>query len=348
MPTASPFREARSYTPEAILVYHETELPERFSTRAQELEAARKRPFLVDRSDRGLLTLTGAQRLEWLHNLVTNAIKPLEPGRGCYNFATSAKGRILFDLNALALPDVLWLDLDLPAVPRAATHFDRYLFTEDVKITDVTGEYARLGFGGTQVTSILDGLRIGAATVWPQLGHAILPESDARVVRHDFAGLPGFELIVPRGQAANWWDRLTDAGARPVGFRTLDVLRLEAGLPWPGRDLDETVLPPETGQAERAVNHYKGCYLGHEVIERMRSRDALARRLVQLRMAEPPATDLPVPLRQGSRHVGRITSLVHHPLDSDWIGLGYLQTSVTGYAELIAGDPPLSVTILSA
>ena len=179
------------------------------------------------------------------------------------------------------------------------------------------------------------------------LAHAPVPDSEARLVRHDFAGLPGFELILPRGEAAAWWQRLVQHGAAPAGYQTLDVLRIEAGLPWPGRELDQTVLAPETGQIERGISYRKGCYLGQEIIERMRAHDALAKRLVRLRVPDGAGLELPAVLRRDNLEVGRITSLVRHPTQPCWPGLGYLKTAVTGFADITAGDPPRPVTILT-
>ena len=164
---------------------------------------------------------------------------------------------------------------------------------------------------------------------------------------HDFAGLTGYELIVPRGEAPAWWARAVEGGAVPAGQAALDVLRIEAGVPWWGRDIDDQVLPLETGQAERGVSTNKGCFLGHEIIERMRSRGTVARRLVRLELPDGDGLTLPAALRRDRRDIGRITSLVRHPTRPLWVGLGYLQTAVTGYADIVVGDASRPVTICS-
>jgi folate-binding protein YgfZ len=347
MAAISPFTEAKNYTAREVQEIRGVQMAAQFNSLAAEYETARSAVALFDRSDRGLLILTGGDRQTWLHNLVTNAVSTLDEGAGNYAFAVNVKGRIIFDLNALCLLETIWIDLDLLAVAVAAAHFDRHLFTEDVKIENASGQYARLGCSGRGVADIARGLGAAHLAALPALGHVTLPDG-ARLVRHDFAGLPGFELIVPRGQAAAWWDRLVGLGAKPAGHRTLDVLRIEAGIPWLGRDLDDQTIPPETGQMERAVSFHKGCYLGQEVIERMRARGALARRLVQLRTADGSGLSLPTPLMRDGGEVGRITSLVPHPSKPYWPGLGYLKTSVTGYAEISAGLPPRAITITSA
>ena len=126
---------------------------------------------------------------------------------------------------------------------------------------------------------------------------------------------------------------------------TLDVLRIEAGIPWLGRDIDATVLPPETGQIERGISYHKGCYVGQEIIERMRSRGALARRLVRVRTADGVGLAWPTSLRQNGSEVGRLTSLVPHPVTGEWIGLAYLKTRVAEPAGITAGDPPRAIRV---
>ena len=346
MTDISPFSEAQTYAARELDEICGVRLAAYFAAPTDEYDAAHTSAALFDRSNRGLLVLTGRDRLAWLHNLVTNSVTTLEDGVGNYAFAVNVRGRILFDLNILCLPGALWLDLDVLAVAIAAGHFDRHLFTEEVKIENAGGQYARLGCSGPRAADVAGQLGVPNFRVLPGLAHVPLTD-EARLIRHDCAGGPGFELVVPRGHAAAWWNRLTASGARPAGYRTLDLLRIEAGIPWLGRDLDDQVLPPETGQIERGISYRKGCYLGQEVLERMRAHGALARRLVRLRAADGQTLTLPATIRRDGNEIGRITSLVPHPKQPYWPGLGYLQTAVTGYADITAGDPPRAITICS-
>ncbi len=346
MSPLSPFAEARAYAGAKLRDVRGIRLAARFGDPAAEYDAARSGAVLLDRSDRGLLAVHGRDARAWLHNLVTNAVRTLDDGAGNYAFACNVKGRVLFDLNVLAVGDGLWLDLDRATIPAARAHFDRHLFTEEVRFTDLTGQTARLGCTGPRCVELARELGVPHFAALPALAHVGLSE-EVRFGRHDFAGGPGFELVVPRGTAAAWWDRLAAAGATPAGYDMLDVLRIEAGLPWLGRDIDETVLPPETGQVERGVSYQKGCYLGQEVLERMRAHGALARRLVRLAMDDGRDVVLPAPLIQAGADVGRITSLVPHPRTARWIGLGYVRTTVTSVADIVVGAPPRAVTVLS-
>lgn len=349
MGVSSAFTGAASYTPAAVCEHGGVTLPLHFGDAAAEYRAARERVALFDRSDRGLAELTGRDRKEWLHNLVTNAVKTLDANRGVYAFAIDLKGRTLFDLNILNLPDRLWLDILAGACAAALAHLERYRISEDVRMCEVTARFARLGVAGPG--SVQVAARLGATNLPAMAALDSLPleGGEGRLVRHDFAGVVGFELIVPRAAAAAWWERLArDEGVPRAGFEALDALRVEAVIPWLGRDIDDKVIPPETGQVERGISYHKGCYLGQEVIERMRSHGALARRLVPLRVENGAGLVPPLPVMKEKLEAGRITSLVRHPLTGEWIGLGYLRTTVTDTSGLTCGDPPREVTIVAA
>lgn len=345
MDLESPFAAAKRYQPAQTVSSCGVGLASRFAEVAAEYRAAKTQAALFDRSDRGLLIASGSDRKDWLHNLVTNAVKTLDDNTGNYAFAVDVKGRVQFDLNILSLPDSLWLDIDLAASDAAKEHLERYLITEDVQLELASGRTARLGCVGPQAVRAAERLGFPSLVSMAALSSFSLAEGGGRLVRHDFAGLVGFELYVARSEAARWWDRLVEeCGATPTGTSVLDGLRIEAGIPWLGRDIDERVLPAETGQIERGISYHKGCYLGQEIIERMRSRGSLANRLVKITMDDGAGLELPAVLRKDAAELGRLTSLVAHPEGPHWIGLGYLKAAVGDFADIAAGDPPRAVT----
>lgn len=308
---------------------------------AAEYAAARDSVGLHHLALRGIIEVTGRDRAGWLNNLVTNAVKELQPGKGVYTFAVNQKGRILFDFNVLCLSDALWLDIDRRWVSSAIGHFERYIFSEQVALRDRTAEFARIGVIGPRAAEVLIFLAAAelvaltdntaaelarAGLNWECLSVAGSPRM---LVRTDFAGLPGFELWTSSGDAGACWKRIMEAGAsygiRPVGRTAVESLRIEAGLPASVQDLNEDVLPAETGLFDRAVSTTKGCYLGHEIIERMRSRGAAARRLVGFRLSEP--VNPPAQLVSEEADIGMITSTCHSFGLNTPIGLGYLKLS---------------------
>ncbi|MCH7807878.1 MAG: folate-binding protein YgfZ [Planctomycetes bacterium] len=251
----------------------------------REYHAIEKGPALVDCSYRGLLEVTGSDRASWLHNFTTNHVKTLACGEGNYAFTTNAQGRILFDLNILVKEDIIWLDLDRRFLGVATLHFKKYIITEDVSIVDRSDDFVRLGLTGDRAAMLLTELGGPDAAALPSLGHTDISLSGMSVamVRHDFCGTFGVELYVPRESAVQLWRSLSDPSranaATPAGYEAVQIHRIESGIPWSGHEITDEVLPAETGQLERAVAFDKGCYLGQEVVERMRSRGAVARRL---------------------------------------------------------------------
>lgn len=283
----------------------------RFSDVDREYEAARKRAGLHDRSYRGLLEIVGRDRVEWLNNLTTNDVKALQTGRGQYAFAVNIKGRILFDMNILARPESIWVDIDRRWVAAAQAHFAKYTVVEDVTVSDRSQDFVRLALTGSEIPDVLAGFgvpRVGDFAPL-QLGQLNEGGGEAEFFRHDLGGGVGIELFVTADRAQSVWRSLVDTDAiTPVGYDVLNTLRIESGIPWPIAEITDTVLPFETNQFERAVNIHKGCYLGQEVVERMRSRGSVARKLALLRFDDDRLPTTGANVVCGDERSGRITS----------------------------------------
>ncbi len=328
---------------------------ERFSKPALEYEAARERAAIYPAQDRGLLEIAGRDRVDWLHNLLTNDIKSLSPGQGCYSFALDNRGRILMDFNVLADEEAFWIDLDRTLIPKALAHFDRYTFCEDLAFSDRSDQTVRFFLLGSQLQGWAEAIGAGAVLDQELLGitKITLDGVPVRAVRHDVAGLPAIDLHVPSEQAVACWRSLMKAGqafgVRPIGSRTLRTLQIEAGIPVYGQDIDETVLPAETNQLERAVSFTKGCYIGQEIVARMKTHGSVARHMVGLRLRKAPS-QLPsekLLLAEG-KAVGRLTSACDSPAVGDVIALGYLTTpwATPGQYVRVASDPPVEAEVV--
>jgi len=320
------------------------QVPAHYGDWAAEYATARERAGLTDRSWRGLIEITGKDRAAWLHNLVTNEVKNLRPGEGNYAFAVNVKGRTLFDANVLVGADLIWLDFDSRYREKIIPHLDRYVITEDVAVRDRTAEFARLAVFGPAIRDVAARVGPANAIAMAQLQHA--PVAFAGIagtaIRHDFAGLPGLEYLIPATGAAGAWhalrETLSACGGGPVGHLAVRTLRMEAGIPEFGEDIDEETIPPETGQIERGISYHKGCYLGQEVIERMRSHHVLPRRLVGLRLDAP--CDAPARLLVEGNEVGRVTSACHSPRLGGPLGMGYVRTALAKIGQRLAVQCP--------
>lgn len=255
----------------------------RFGSLEDEYRAICSGGAIVDRGYRALIEVSGGDRGDWLHNLTTNQIRSLTPGEGVYAFVLNLQGRILFDVNVLAVDNSLWVDLNRAYLTEALAHFEKYLITEDVTLVDRSDEFRRSGvvFGESAAIGDRAGLPNLKAMAAGSNAMGSIEGEAVRVARNDFCGTSAAELFVPRSAGEAVWEALTggEGALMPVGDEALEVRRIERGIPCPNREFAGDSLPAETRQLARAVSFQKGCYLGQEVVERMRSRGVVARLL---------------------------------------------------------------------
>ncbi len=296
-----------------------------FGSPVDEYHAACTGSALSAQPERGILRVNGADRQPWLHNLVTNEVSNLQTGEGNYAFALNVRGRILFDVNIIVRSTDILLDIDRRWLTTAAQHMDKYIIMEDVALEDASNELVVLGVCGADLPRLTADL--GAPPKMAQLDHrpVSVGACDITAVCHDFCGIAGMQFIVPAHAAAKVWSELVARGFRPVGADALDILRIEHGIPAALTDLNDDILPAETGQLERAVSFNKGCYLGQEVVERMRAHRSVAKQLVGLlfEAAPPPGAALQL----DDQVIGRVTSVGHSIKLDRPIGLGYIKTA---------------------
>ncbi len=332
----SAYRDEGGYNPPEIHMPNSPDI-------SRQYQAAVTSAGLYLRSDRGLIEVTGADRAAWLSNLVTNVIKTLQPGEGNYAFATNVKGRTVFDLNVLVLDDRLWLDVAGPWRATALKHFEKYIITEDVKLADRSAEFSRGAVMGPRAGDVVSALGFGNLGPMSQLQHLAgrVGGEDVRMVRHDFAGLVTAEFIVPGESAdpvvASIAGAVSGLTCERLSDGAVEVLRIEAGIPASVVDIDEEVVPPETCQVERGISYHKGCYLGQEVIERMRSHGILARKLVGLRIEGQTPSPAGSIVKRDDKEVGRVTSACWSEALGGPLALGYLKS--------IHAQPDTQVTI---
>jgi len=295
------------------------------------------------RTSRGLVGITGKDRAGWLHNLVTNEVKKLQPGEGNYAFAVNIKGRCVFDCSILVDADRILLDVDNRWVDVAIKHLTKYTIAEDVSLKNLSAAFGRMAIMGPGATTVVGQLCGANLTPMAQLQHvaAKIANADARLIRHDFAGLPTAELIIPIDAMNRVIAAIDAVGPLPrIGDDAVQMLRIEAGIPASVDDIDDDVVPPETMQVERGISYHKGCYLGQEVIERMRSHGVLPRKLVGIRLegdAQPARITV---VNVDNAAVGRVMSSAWSPALSATLALGYMKS-----AHALPGKP---VTIGSA
>jgi folate-binding protein YgfZ len=294
-------------------------LPAHFGKVAAEYDAARQHAAVFDVSHNGKVEARGVDARSFLHNLCTNDVKKLKPGEGCEAFLTTHKAKVvapvlIYHLPTPDQPETFWLDTGPGLGPKVVQYLDRFLISEQVELTDHTTDFAQFHLAGPD-----------AATVLSAAGIPIAGPSAPRALRlQDTLGLPGYDVFCPVGQAEQVWRALTSADALPAGGQVYELLRVEAGTPRYGAEMDEDRFVVEIGRGEQAISYTKGCYLGQEPIVMARDRGHVNRWLRGLKLACKDSIPRGARLFRGADEVGRVTSAVDSPRLGP-IALAYLR-----------------------
>ena len=284
-------------------------------------DALRNHAAWLDLSARGKIRLNGEDRARLLHAMSTNHIQQLKPGTGCYAFFLNDKGRILADANILCRPDHFLLDVQPETREKLYQHLDHYIIADDVTLEDMTDTTATIAVEGPESSAVLE--RAGAPVPVAECATA---EWDSRLVaRLSFTGGTGFFVLAPASQRPELIAALEAAGASPADAEAFRVVRLEHGTPRFGEDLSERFLAQEANQP-RALHFNKGCYLGQEIVERVRSRGQIHRVLMPLLLdtQSPPAPG--AKLHIGEANAAEITSAAYSPALGRVVALAYVRT----------------------
>ncbi|MGA2214639.1 MAG: folate-binding protein [Bryobacteraceae bacterium] len=283
-------------------------------------EALRNRAAWLDLSARGKIKLTGEDRARLLHAMTTNHIQQLTPGSGCYAFFLNDKGRVLADANILCRPDYFLLDVEPETREPLYQHLDRFIIADDVTLEDVTDSTATIAVEGPEAASVLE--RAGAPV--PEADYASVEWDSALVARLNATGSAGFFIFAPAVEKQALISRLEAAGAVCADAEAARVVRLEHGKPRYGEDISERFLAQEANQPQ-ALHFSKGCYLGQEIVERVRSRGQIHRVLKPLTLEthEPPEPG--TKLESGTTPGAEITSAAYSPALGKVVALAYVR-----------------------
>ena len=277
--------------------------------------AARQTHAFRHRHEQGILRVTGADRLAWLNGLLTNDV--LTRSR-CYAAWLTPQGRMITDLFVVSNDEDTLLEVPAPLAATLAQRLDGLIFTEDARVVDASAEVLPLEVCGPGADFAVETVRLS------------LSEGDYVAVRPVDRPVSGTVLYVPRLLWAGVLESLTHAGALPLDDATAEILRVEAGIPRFLVDMNEETIPLEAG-LDHAISHSKGCYVGQEIIVRIRDRahGRVARRLVGVAIEGDGVPDAPQDVFLEGRQVGRLTSAVGSIARSRAIGLATLHRDAT-------------------
>ncbi len=336
---ANPLHPIHQHAEAEFQPYADVEIVCTFGEPQAEYSAIRKGCGLMDFPQRGLLEVGGKDRLEFLNRFLTNDLLQKDKtvivgGQGCYAFLLNNKGRIVAEMNVIERGDRTLLETDARNVENLQTTLGKYVFSEKVEFASLVGKWHQMALHGPKSAEILG--QIAGAPPLLRPGEstcaALFDIPDVIIWRDDPCGVPGYFLLMPVEFAHLVWERITSRFGSgdptqtqsskrqvwPLGWAAFNATRIEAGRAMFGIDFDETVLPAETGQLDRAVSFTKGCYLGQEIVARMHARNQTPRLIVGIRMNNDalPIAGAPVYDEQKNQ-VGQITSSTMSPVLSN-------------------------------
>jgi folate-binding protein YgfZ len=295
--------------------------PERYT-------AARQGAVVLDRSARGRILLKGSDRLTYLQGLLTNDVAALTAGRGCYAALLTPQGRMISDMRVFETGTSTLLDVPGELTSRVATHLADFIFSEDATVEDVSDRMAHLVIAGPEAARVL-----GVSAPAPSENRsAVVLGIEAILAGNDELGLPAVDVFADAARKSAVVTSLTEHGVTAIDDDVAEILRIEAGIPRFGVDMDQDTIPLEAGIEDRAISHAKGCYVGQEVIIRVlhRGQGRVAKKLVGLQFA--PDGRVPARgerLHSGDRQVGHVTSAAMSPSLARPIALGYVHRDFT-------------------
>jgi folate-binding protein YgfZ len=305
-----------------------------FSDPQTEFGALRTGCGAYDLGFRAKISLTAADRVRWLNGMVTNNIRDLAEGYGLYAFLLNPQGRILGDMVAYNCGESLIVDTDRGQVEKILATFDHYIIMDDVEVENLSDKLTALGVRGPSSRAILQGAGLKIPELMPLQTFSLQCDCecgclDCTIVRGEDPAHEAYEIWVAPQFVKQLWKALLAAGATPVGADALEMDRIASGIPLYGVDIRERDLPQETEQG-RALNFSKGCYVGQEIVERIRSRGNVHRKFTgfvsQNGAPITPGAKVLVGDVAGEKEVGEITSATTLPGEpARSIALGYIR-----------------------
>ena len=306
--------------------YSGVETASTFMNVASEFRELNSGCALYDLGWRAKVVISGEDRVRWLNGMVTNNVKDLPVNQGNYNFVLNPQGRILGDLYAYNRGDHIVIDTERSQLENLLKLFEHYIIMDDVEVTDKSDSLTAIGVQGRKSTEVL---RL-AGIDDPGLQHMQVTDVTWKGVEISLTRMANqtfctYEIWVPSANVAQVWKTLIQAGAVPVGTEALEKFRVMIGLPRYGTDIHDRDLPQETNQ-ESALNFTKGCYIGQEIVERIRSRGNVHRKFHGF-VLEGELPGQGTKLHADGKEVGELTSINRIPTNNGdrFVALGYIR-----------------------
>jgi len=347
MPLETPLITLHESASAKIGEYFGAKLPARFGEFATEYAALRRAVAVVDTNFRAAFSFTGPDRQRYLNAVLTSNVRDLKVGTGTVGLLLTPQGHILAEVETFAREDGILALSHAMVRERTYSTFEKFIIMDDVTLEDVTSSTATLDLVGPRAAALLSEIVERNFADMPLFAHqeAPLDRIACRVVRREIAGDPAATLIVSREQVADLWralvGRVRPYGGAPAGMEAFNSVRLEVGTSWFGTDYGDKQIPHEAGLEQSHISYEKGCYTGQEIVERVRSRGHVNRRLSELQFPASVAPPAGTILRRDGSEVGNITSTGYSPRLGRSIGLGYVRLEQSAFGTILdaSGTP---------
>ncbi|MBI3321530.1 MAG: aminomethyl transferase family protein [Candidatus Omnitrophica bacterium] len=329
-------------------------VPWLFRSAQDEYQSIRTGIGLLDYTCCALIECRGADRVSFLHSLLTNDIKRLGPSTACQAALLTPSAKLVAELLVVADPEALWLLCDLQRAAPIVQTLEHHLFSERVTLTNHERRFGVLAVQGPGTFEWLNRLANRTVSLPTPGDHQMVTVEDFRIrlIRHSLTGEPGLLCVVDDDAVRALWRWLQargeGVGLRPVGWQAFATARIEAGLPWFGVDMDDTNLLPETGLETALVSDTKGCYVGQEIIARMQTYGSPSKKLMGLLLEPGEIPEAGDRIVRNGEEAGKITSACRSPALQRPIAMGYVARAA--YApgtpvEIVRGERRLRATV---
>ncbi|BAZ44949.1 glycine cleavage T protein [Chondrocystis sp. NIES-4102] len=320
--------ELRKVQESAGAVFNECGVLTSFNNDHEAIKAIPEGVTICDRSLWGLIKITGADRLRYLHNQSTNDFQSLNPGQGCETVFVTSTARTLDLATAYVTEDAVLVLVSPNRRAQLLAWLDRFIFPFDkVELTDISAEYCIFSLFGQQSSNLLSQLTSQPLKLENLGDHQIMAIAEVEVRLANGSGLatPGYTLLIPQQQAVTVWSELIAKGAIPFGETLWSTLRIQQGRPAPDHELTEEYNPLEAGLWQ-TVSFTKGCYIGQETIARLNTYKGIKQKLWGLKLNQAAVPGTPITIEDTK--VGVLTSYTDTPTGG--YGLGYIRTKAGG------------------
>lgn len=319
-------------------------VPADYGNKPSEYESVRKNIGIIDLSSRGKVRLSGKHHLKFLQGMLSNDVMKLEEGKGIYATILTVKGRMISDMRVYKDKDSIFLDLEPGLNEKVSELLTKFRLSYKADIEDLTESLGLVSIQGPNSKKLLE--KLLDEEVFEMKEHDFIKKdfkgSELTIMYVNRTGEEGYDLYIENQELQHLWEELMERGEelniKPVGYDTLNTLRIEAGIPSYNVDMDENNIPIEAGLWS-ALDFEKGCYVGQEVVARIKWRGHVNWHLVGFKCDGDKVPDLGDEVFNGEKKVGRITSSTFSPELNQPVCLGYIRRELK--------DPGAKVSIKS-